>query len=153
MTEPEFGTEPFPRAPLVGAAALIALALVSVVLVRLTGIGTSHVPDADAVTAREFRFEDRKDGGIAVYDARDGRLVEVVAPGTNGFLRGTLRGLARERKRSGVGAAEPFRLTGKADGRLTLDDPSTGRRVDLEAFGPTNAGVFAQLLATRGATP
>ena len=26
-------------------------------------------------------------------------------------------------------------------------DPTTGRRVDLESFGPTNAGVFAQMLA------
>ena len=30
------------------------------------------------------------------------RLVDTVAPGTNGFLRGTMRGLARERKRQGV---------------------------------------------------
>lgn len=149
MNEPEFGTQPFPRIPLFGAATLIVLALLSVIIVRVTGVGTARTPDAAAVMSRDFRFEDRQDGGIAVYDARDGRLVEVVAPGTNGFLRGTLRGLARERKRSGIGAAEPFRLTGKADGRLTLDDPSTGRRVDLEAFGPTNAGVFAALLTDK----
>jgi putative photosynthetic complex assembly protein len=153
VDEPEFGSEPFPKAPLFGAGALIALALLSVVLVRTTGVGATRVPDSAPITARDFRFEDRTDGGIAVYDARDGRLVEVVAPGTNGFLRGTLRGLARERKRQGVGPLEPFRLTGKADGRLTLDDPTTGRRVDLEAFGPTNAGVFAELLTAKGATP
>ena len=35
-----------------------------------------------------------------------------------------------------------------ADGRLTLVDPGTGRRVDLESFGPTNSAVFAQLLPT-----
>jgi putative photosynthetic complex assembly protein len=153
MKEPEFGSEPFPKAPLYGAGALIGLALLSVVLVRATGVGATHVPDADPIAARDFRFEDRTDGGIAVYDVRDGRLVEVVAPGTNGFLRGTLRGLARERRRQGVGPLEPFRLTAKADGRLTLDDASTGRRVDLESFGPTNAAVFAQLLVAKSATP
>jgi len=77
--------------------------------------------------------------------------VDVVAPGTNGFLRGTLRGLARERKRQGIGPEAPFRLTAHDDGRLTLADPATGRRVDLESFGPTNAAVFSQLLVAGGA--
>jgi hypothetical protein len=44
-------------------------------------------------------------------------------------------------------------LIGRADGRLTLRDPSTGRIVDLESFGPTNAGEFAHLLAAARATP
>ncbi len=74
--------------------------------------------------------------------------VDTVAPGTNGFLRGTMRGLARERKRQGVGPELPFRMIGRADGKLTLEDPGTGRRVDLGSFGPTNAAVFAQLMAT-----
>jgi hypothetical protein len=33
--------------------------------------------------------------------------------------------------------------------RLTLADPATGERVDLESFGPTNAAAFAQLLTAR----
>ncbi len=141
-----FANAPFPRGPLAGAALLVVFALVTVAFVRLTGIGASHIPDAEAVLEREFRFEDRPDGSIAVVDARDGRTVETVT-GAAGFLRGTLRGLARERKRQGVGPEQPFRLVGRADGRLTLIDPTTGRRVDLESFGPTNAGVFAQMLA------
>jgi putative photosynthetic complex assembly protein len=135
----------FPRGPLTGAALLVVFALVVVSLVRLTGVGASHVPDAAAVMERDFRFEDRSDGSIAVIDPRDGRVVETVT-GANGFLRGTLRGLARERKRQGVGPEHAFRLIGRADGRLTLIDPATGRRVDLESFGPANAGVFAQML-------
>ena len=39
-----------------------------------------------------------------------------------------------------------FRMTGRADGKLTLEDPATGRRVDLGSFGPTNAAVFAGLM-------
>jgi putative photosynthetic complex assembly protein len=139
----------FPRAPLYGAATLIGAALLAVALVRITGVGVSHVPDAEAVSVREFRFEDRADGSIAVYDVSAQRTVESVT-GQQGFLRGTLRGLARERKRQGIGPEQPFRLIGRADGRLTLEDPTTGRRVDLESFGPTNAAVFAQLLLPRG---
>ena len=42
-------------------------------------------------------------------------------------------------------------LTRWADGRLTLNDPSTGHVVALEAFGPDNARAFARLLpALRG---
>jgi putative photosynthetic complex assembly protein len=137
---------PFPRAPLLGAALLLLFALGAVSVVRLTGVGASRMPDAPAVVARDLRFEDRPDGSIAVVDARDGYVVDI-ATGANGFLRGTLRGLVRERKRQGIGSELPFRLIARADGRLTLEDPATGRRIDLESFGPTNAGVFGQLLA------
>ena len=147
----EFGHEPFPRAPLIGAGILILAALAAVTFVRLTGTGGSRLPDSPAVATREFRFEDRPDGGIVVIDAKVGRVVDVIT-GTNGFLRGTLRGLARERKVEGVGPEAPFLLIARADGRLTLEDPSTGRHVDLESFGPTNVEVFARLL-TAGAPP
>jgi hypothetical protein len=40
----------------------------------------------------------------------------------------------------------PFELIYRADGRLTLSDTATGRMVDLESFGPTNAGSFYRLL-------
>lgn len=152
MTHRHYGDDPFPRGPLIGAAMLIVGALVAVTAVRVSGVGAVKVADAAAVTVRDFRFEDRPDGSIAVIDPRENKLVEVVT-GTHGFMRGTLRGLARERKRMGIGSDQPFKLIGRADGRLTLEDPATGRRVDLESFGPANAVVFADLLATRSATP
>jgi putative photosynthetic complex assembly protein len=148
-TVPEFGREPFPRAPLYGAAILVLAALAAVTFVRLTGEGASRVPDSPAVLTREFRFEDRPDGGINVIDAVANKQVEVIT-GTNGFLRGTLRGLARDRKLDGVGREAPFVLVARADGRLTLEDPTTGRHIDLESFGPSNVEVFAHLL-TAGA--
>lgn len=137
-----------PRVPLFAAAALVVASLVMVAFVRLTGVGVAHYPDAVAVEVRELRFEDRPDGAIRVVDARDGSEVEVLT-GPNGFVRGTLRGFARDRKRQGIGAEVPLRLIGRADGRLTLEDPATGRRVDLESFGPTNAAAFAQLMSRR----
>jgi putative photosynthetic complex assembly protein len=144
-----FRTTSFPRGPLVGAAFLVVVALIGVAMFRVSGLDTTRVADSPVLIQGEFRFEDRPDGSIVVTAGREGHVVETVAPGTNGFLRGTLRGLARERRRQGIGPEQPFQLVGHADGRLTLEDPATGRRVDLEAFGPTNAGVFVRLLNTQ----
>jgi putative photosynthetic complex assembly protein len=81
-----------------------------------------------------------------VVDAETLHTVGTVAAGTNAFLRSTVRGLVRERKRRGIGSEIPFRLSAHADGRLLLDDSATGRRIDLAAFGTSNAEVFASLL-------
>ncbi len=142
----------FPRAPLIAVGALIVASLLAVSAVRFTGVGALRVADAPAREVREFRFEDRPDGSIVVLDASGQQLIDTVAPGTNGFLRGTMRGLARERMRQGLSPQLPFRMVGRADGALTLEDPGTGRRVDLGSFGPTNAAVFANIMVSHGAT-
>jgi putative photosynthetic complex assembly protein len=136
----------FPRAPLLGAAGLIALTFIAVAAVRLTGTSVVDVDTSAAVESRELLFEDRSNGAVGVLDARDRSEVAVLASGTNGFLRAVLRGLARDRRSRGAGADVPFRIARHADGQLTLEDPVTGRQVYLAAFGPTNAAAFAQLL-------
>ncbi|MEO7431401.1 MAG: photosynthetic complex assembly protein PuhC [Dokdonella sp.] len=136
----------FPKLPLYTAAALIVTTLILVTITRLTGFGDLRTPQTAIVSERDLRFQDMQDGGITVIDASTQQVVEQVAPGTNGFLRGTLRGLARERKREGIGPDIAFRLTGRSDGRLLLEDPATRRLIDLGSFGPTNAAVFARLL-------
>ena len=93
---------------------------------------------------RMLRFEDRAEGDIAVVDAAQGREVARLR-GEHGFARGALRTLARERMRRGLGPEVPFELSGYADGKLVLRDPATGERIHLEAFGHSNAAVFAQL--------
>ena len=143
---------PFPRGALFGPAAIMTLAIVAAGTARLTGIGTSHVPAGAPVESRDLRFADRADGAVVITEAGTGRVVDVASPGTNGFLRSTLRGLARDRKQREIGAEAPFRLTRWADGRLSLQDEATGRSIDLGAFGPTNAAVFAHLM-TGSATP
>jgi putative photosynthetic complex assembly protein len=109
-----------------------------------------HAPAANAVDSLALRFEDRPDGSVLVRNAKDGAIIYTIAPGTNGFMRATLRGLAQERKRSDIGDSAPFRLVHWDDGRMTLEDATTGRRVALEAFGPTNAQAFAQLFSAKG---
>jgi putative photosynthetic complex assembly protein len=137
----------FPRYPLFGAAALVAIALAGAGYGRLDHQGAGGA--ATVVAMRDFRFEDRADGAVIVDLVGEAQPFAVVT-GQNGFLRGTLRGLARARRQDGIGSAAPFRLTAWADGRLTLDDPATGRHVELEAFGPTNEAVFARLLGGAG---
>ena len=69
-------------------------------------------------------------------------------------MRGILRTLSRERMRRGIGSGPSFELIGHTDGRLTLLDPATGQRINLESFGPTNMASFAMLQPTaRPATP
>lgn len=136
--------DPFPRGPLRAIALLLLGVIVAVAAVRLSGVPI-RAPDAPALLERSLRFEDRPDGSIAVLDTRSGQALPSIE-GESGFVRGTLRGLARERKRQGVAQDDPFHLIGRADGRLTLEDRATGRRVDLESFGPTNASAFAALL-------
>lgn len=135
-----------PALPLAAMAALVLSSLIGVSVVRLAGISAQQQPDSATVSTLQLRFQDVDDGSIQILDAGSGALLDTVAPGTNGFLRSTMRGLVRERKRQGLGPETPFQLLGRADGRLTLVDPGTGRRVDLESFGPTNSAVFGNLL-------
>jgi putative photosynthetic complex assembly protein len=136
-----------PSVPLVGGAALVAVTVLAVAAVRMSGVEVSSRSTAPVVAERALFFFDQDDGGVEVREAD--RVIERVPPSQHGFLRGTVRALVRERRLAGVGADVPFHLKAHADGRLTLDDPSTGRRVDLDSFGPTNAEVFARLLASR----
>ncbi len=137
-----------PRIPLIGAGALVVASLILVAFVRLVP-APAEAP-ASTVVARELYFDDRADGGITVRDARDPAYAQVLPAGQENFVRATMRGFARERRRAGIGQEVPFLLTARSDGRLTLEDPTNGRIVDLEAFGSTNAAGFARFLTAPG---
>jgi putative photosynthetic complex assembly protein len=102
---------------------------------------------APPVRSAELRFEDRDDGAVVARDARDDREVAVIEPGSNGFVRGVLRGMFRTRRLESISSREPFRLTEESDGRLVLSDPHSGRAVELRSFGGTNYDAFSTLLA------
>lgn len=146
--------QPMPRAILVGAGLLIGFSLLIATAGRLMHWQATPLPAARAVTVLHLNFRDRSDGAVEVLDAdRGDTVVQVLAPGTNGFARGVLRGLARQRYRQGLGALQPFTLTRWSDGRLTLVDPQTDRRVSLEVFGPTNAEPFVEMFTARTPLP
>lgn len=97
-----------------------------------------------SVGMRRLRFIDAPDKSVQVLDADTGVEVYRVV-GEAGFVRGILRGMARERRRLGKGPEQPFELS-LDGGLLTLRDLATGGHVELTAFGPTNAGDFARML-------
>ncbi|WP_082540082.1 photosynthetic complex assembly protein PuhC [Bosea sp. Leaf344] len=138
-----------PRWPLYGMAALALSALAITGFARGTGIGVTGVPESPAVAAIDLVFADREDGSATVSDA-SGRLLATLPVSTEGFVRGATRALVRDRKRLGLGPEIPFRLERRANGRLSLGDPATGGRIELDAFGPSNSGAFARFLPTPG---
>ncbi|MFO1330576.1 MAG: photosynthetic complex assembly protein PuhC [Rubrivivax sp.] len=134
--------ELIPRRAVAVALGGSALLVAGVALLRQRGYSPASA-DAGVVVARRLRFVDRADGGIDIVDADSGVAIDQ-AHGEQGFLRGTLRGLARERRRHGLGSDAALHLQRGTDGRLALMDPATGARIDLEAFGPDNGAVFAR---------
>ena len=136
-----------PRGALIAAAALMLVAIAAAGLTRQGLIArTDPVAPAQIVLSRDLVFVDRRDGGIAVLAAGSGETLELIAPGSDGFVRGVLRGLVRERRQHGFGSEKPFRLLRQSDGRLTLVDLATQRRIELVSFGPTNVKAFARFL-------
>jgi putative photosynthetic complex assembly protein len=100
------------------------------------------------VVSRDLRFADRDDGAVVVSDGRTGAVIEVLPGGSEGFVRGAMRGLVRQRRIAGLGPDLPFRLSTWKDGRITLLDTANGNTMELHAFGRTNAEAFLKLLAT-----
>jgi putative photosynthetic complex assembly protein len=143
---PDSADKTLPRGILVGAASLVLASLLIVFAARISGYLPAQPAASASVESYALRFEDRTDGAVLIYSDQDNRLVDTLPPGTNGFVRGVMRGLVRGRRADHFGSEAAFRLTRWADGRLSLDDPATGRHVDLEVFGPTNAGAFADIL-------
>ena len=143
-----------PRGALGLCFGMVGLALAFTTAARLTGMAPSASPvrlraaeHVRPVSTRDLRFTDRADGAVVIADVTDGRDAGLVAPGsTSGFIRGVMRGLARDRHIRGIGQQVPFRLTQWADGELSLTDLATGRVLELSAFGTTNRAAFAALL-------
>lgn len=153
-----------PRPALAMAGALVTLTLVLTALVRLGVLDREAVPaearaqaGVEASTVRHLVFEDRADGAVVVRDADGGATVAVLIGEKDGggFVRGVMRGMARERRMAHASAAVPFALTGWSNGSITLRDPATGRAIELGSFGDTNRAAFARFLnsAQSGSNP
>jgi putative photosynthetic complex assembly protein len=143
--------ESMPRAPLLGAAALVAVSILAVAVGRFSGSTGADVVEATPVKVRTLNFNDLPAGGVEIYDADALRVVGELAPGSGSFVRGVLRSLVRQRGFHQVGKAIPFQLTQWSDGHLTLSDPATGERIELRAFGATNERAFRDILLMDGA--
>lgn len=140
---------------LIAAAALVCFTLVVTTTQKLGWIDREAVPNVERTRAeiapkaqRRLHFADSTDGSVVITDADTGKVAATIVTGSQqgGFVRGVMRGLARERHLSGIGSAPPFKLTQWQDGSLSLVDEGTGRSIDLGGFGSDNSATFAALL-------
>lgn len=106
-----------------------------------------------AVRSRDVVFSEGADGVARVIDITDGTAVLTMAAGDGGFVRTALRLLVLERRRLNSPVDAAFRITRWSSDRVTIEDLGMGKTLALNAYGPTNAGAFAQLLETRRTQP
>ncbi len=139
-----------PKPVLRMAVAIAGLTLTLAVLASQFGIGKSADRYGTPVAQRALRFADAPDGGILVYDGSSREVAMTLPQGTNGFLRGALRGLADRRRRGHLSSDAPFLLTAWDDGRVTIEDPLTQQRIAVSSFGPTQVKHFVALLDRTG---
>jgi putative photosynthetic complex assembly protein len=133
------------------AFGVAAMLVVGALAVLPTGGGAGGPdPVRRALVARDLAFHDRQDGAVNVVDAARGVQVATLDPGHDHFIRVSLRALIRYRSPADIESRAPFRLTQWSDGRLTIEDPATGRLILLGAFGQTNAAAYARLLTAEG---
>lgn len=105
-----------------------------------------QVKGVKPVRERMLHFADTPDGFVLVTDATTGEQVAKIGQEGSGFIRGVMRGLARERRMHKLDGRVPFKLTLHQDTSLTLVDPTTGRTLELNGFGHTNRAAFLKLI-------
>jgi putative photosynthetic complex assembly protein len=137
---------PFPRIPLFTVVAVLGCVVVLSAAARFTGFATQPAPPP-VIATTELTFSDLADGGVAVHDFATGKIVATIAARNDGFLRTTLRVLAGQRAKLGIGPEKPFLLEALQGGRIELTDTATGQNVELEAFGPSQINEFLPLIA------
>ena len=135
---------PLSRLPAFATAAVLGGAVICCGLARQAGFA-SNGPAAPPAAARLVSFSDLPDGSVAIYAAGTATVIDSIAPRGAAFLRTTIRALDGVRARENIGEAAPFKLTSLDNGHLELTDTATGQMIDLEAFGPSNEGQFAQV--------
>ncbi len=139
-----------PKPVLRAALVIVALTFTLAISASQFGIGRSADTYGAPVAQRALAFADAPDGGIVVRDGATGEVALTLPQGTNGFLRGALRGLADRRRTARLPHEAPFLLTAWDDGRVTLEDPLTRQRVAVSSFGPTQVRSFVALLDKDG---
>jgi putative photosynthetic complex assembly protein len=141
-----------PTGALIGAGLLILSVVGLAVFAKVTNAdrgGPRLEPITQAVAARDLIFKTDPRNASAemdVLDASTGQSIRHFGPTEGGFVRGSLRGLARLRTTQGISPEEPYRLTEWPGGRMTLQDRRTGMIVEVNAFGLSSVEGYRALL-------
>ena len=139
---------PIPPAIIVGGGLVMAVSLLAVSSARM-GVAPRQAHPASAVAAAyDFRVSAPDAAGFeTVLSARDGRAVAPLSDKGDDFLPSLVDKLRQERALKGLHGDASFRLVRFADGRVSLQDPVTGRELNLESFGSVNEANAARLIA------
>ena len=141
---------PIPRLLLRAVMGLVLFSIVAVLVGRTTEVGLVMTPESRPAEEIGLTFDAQPGGEMIVRDADSGATVAVLPADGDGFIRGVLRGLERGRALNRLETAPVYVLTRWADGRLSISDPETDERFDLNGFGTDNLAAFARLLPSRG---
>jgi putative photosynthetic complex assembly protein len=148
-------TEPFPRGALIAAGALVLASLAAASFGRYQNLNApidATITQAPISEQVELLFFDSADGNVTIKNAATNATIAVLAPGEDAFIRSVMRGLARNRRVRDIGSEVAFQLIRYETGKLEIHDPTTSKRIDLRAFGPSNRDAFARLLPTKSAS-
>jgi putative photosynthetic complex assembly protein len=103
---------------------------------------------AEEVQSRLFRFIVLEDGRAALMETDAPKLIHMLQPDENTFLRLTIKSLQHVRKQHEQSQDSPYRLSLRKDGNLMLEDPSMHSELAVRAFGHTAVENTQKLLST-----
>lgn len=125
------------------------LALVLVAGAKFAGFTAQQdAGGGEVLQSRLLSFRSDSQGGVAVIDAKTGETISLA--GKEGFIPGVLRGLNRLRQINEAQTTDAYRLERLSSGELMLVDTTTGVRLELNAYGHSNARVFEAFLQKTG---
>lgn len=146
------------KVPLMLMGGIVVISLALTASVQLGFFERSAVPEVaraeagvKASAARTLRFFDEPDGTVRVEDGATAEVLGRFGPGEGGFIRASVRSLVHQRRIRGLGPEVAFELTEWENGGLTLNDPATGKSVEVSAFGSVNRVVFDRMLPPKEA--
>ncbi len=138
-----------PRPLIVAVGAICIGALIGTAAMRLGDVPPRAQGPAEATAeAREAILIRQLDsGGIAILDPATGARYAFLPEGEDGFIRGLIRVIDRQRMQHGVAFDGPLEIVRWESGHLALVDPATEWRAELIGFGADNYATFATLMS------
>jgi putative photosynthetic complex assembly protein len=106
------------------------------------------IVQTEEVQSRSFRFVLLEEGRAALMETEGPRLIHIIEPEENTFLRLTIKSLQHVRKQHKQSEEAPFRLSLRKDGNLMLEDPSMHSELAIRAFGHTAVENTQKILST-----